>query len=200
MKKGFMFFLNLHNYIKIARICLIPSVFFLFFARGALLMGVAAAIVGVLLIISIIRAPSDEEVLKHIGQNRDEFQKRFISEAEIKGYRSMETLHGFGQGKGLRLKRRVNGEYIYSHIVNIGIARKGAEVLLSVGELNLLQKGEGTRNPFTLPINELQYTFEPIPNEGTAVLELVLLPTNTHIAILVEQDYHFRAFLDMLKS
>ena len=112
----------------------------------------------------------------------------------------METLHGFGQGKGLRLKRRVNGEYIYSHIVNIGIARKGAEVLLSVGELNLLQKGEGTCNPFTLPINELQYTFEPIPNEGTAVLELVLLPTNTHIAILVEQDYHFRAFLDMLKS
>lgn len=199
MKKGFMFFMNLHNYIKIARICLIPAVFFLFFARGALLMGVAAAIVGVLLIVSIIRAPSDEEVLKHIGQDRDEFQKRFISEAEIKGYRSMEVIHGFGQDNGLRLKRRVNGEYIYSHIVNIGVARKGAEILLSVGEQDLLKKDEGTREQFTLPVTELQYVYEPIPNEGTAVLELVLLPTNTHIAILVEQDYHFRAILDILK-
>ena len=57
MKKGFMFFLNLHNYIKIARICLIPAALFLFFARGVLLMTVALILIGILLLISLIRAP-----------------------------------------------------------------------------------------------------------------------------------------------
>ena len=199
MKKGLMFFLNLHSYIKIARICLIPAVFFLFFARGAVLMSIAAVIFGILLVFSIIRAPSDEEMLKRIKRFHEEFQKRVSADTETKRYNEAKILTGYRHGGGLLLKRQVEGEYVYSCILAVGIARKGSDFTFYTNELNLLRKGENPRNQYAINPSNFQYTYEPLPNENAVILEFMLLETNTHLSVLVENDYHLRDFLDIIK-
>lgn len=199
MKKGFMFFLNLHNYIKIARICLIPAALFLFFARGVLLMTVALILIGILLLISLIRAPSDEDVLKRIKQFHEEFRKRVSADTESKRYTNAKILTGYRQAGGTLLKRQVDGEYIYSFILDVGIAHKGSDFAFYVGELNLLRENECQQNLYSITPENFQYTHEPIPGEDAARLEFALTDANIHISILVENDYHLREFLEIVK-
>ena len=200
MKKGLMFFLNLHSYIKVARICLIPAAFFLFFARGVVLLSVAAAVAGILLVISLIRAPSDEEILKGIKQFHEEFSKRVQADTETKRYNESKTLKGYRQGGGTILKRQVDGEYVYSCILDVGIARRGADFTFYVGELNLLHKGASRHDHYSINPGNFRYTYEPIPSENAAKLEFMLTDANIHLVILVDNDYHVRDFLEVVKT
>ena len=198
MKKGLMFFLNLHSYIKVARICLIPAAFFLFFARGVVLMAVSASIAGILLVISLIRAPSDEEILKGIKQFHEEFSKRVQADTETKRYNESKTLKGYRQGSGTILKRQVDGEYVYSCILDVGMARRGTDFTFYVGEWNLLHESEGRHNQYAVGPGNFRYTYEPLPGENAAKLEFMLTDANIHLVILVDNDYHARDFLEIV--
>lgn len=200
MKKGLLFFLNLHSYVKIARICLIPAAVFLFFARGIVLMATSLIILGILLVISLIRAPFDEDVLKGIKQFHDEFQKRIAADAETKQYNEAKALVGYRHGGKVLLRRQVDGDYIYSYIIDIAIARTDSGFIFYTNELNLLRNDDSRRNQYSINSANFQYTYEPLPNQNAAVLEFLLLETNIHISVLVENDYHLRDFLEILKS
>jgi hypothetical protein len=195
-----MFFLNLRSYVMIARICLIPAAFFLFFARGAVLMAASLIILGILLAISLIRAPSDEEVMKKIKQFHEEFQKRVSAEAETKRYDQAKILTGYRNDGGFSMKRHLDGETVHSRLMDVGLARKGSDYVLYTDELNLLRRGEHDREQYTVHQLNFQYKYEPIPQQDAAVLEFMLLDTNTHFSITVQSDYHLREFLDMLRA
>lgn len=199
MKNGLMFFLSLHSYVKIARILLIPAVFFLFFARGVLLMTVSIVILAFLFLISIIRAPSDEEFLKGIKQFHEEFQKGVAADTETKRYSQAKILTGYRRDGGFSMKRHINGDTVYSYILDVGIARRGTEFFLYTDALDLLRKGEPQRKQYAITSLNFRYKYEPIPNQDAAILEFMLLETNTHLSMLVESDYHLREFLDMLQ-
>ena len=199
MKKGLLFFLNLRPYVKIARVCLIPAAFFLFFARGVFLMTLSAVIIGILLVISIIRTPSDDQILKEIQQFHDEFKKRVSSDSETQRYNEVKIIKGYQQKGRMRVKRQVGGETIYPCITDLAIARKGEDFVFYFKELNLLRKSESNQNLYSINPTNFRYTYEPLPNENAAILEFMLSEVNIHISILVESDYHLRDFLEMVK-
>lgn len=192
--KGFMFFVNLHSIVKIARVCLIPAILFMFIARGITLMVVSGLVLITCFLLSIIRAPSDEVVIKEINSFHEVFKKRISAEIELNNYKDVEILKGYRHQGRMFLKRRVRDQYVYPCIKDIAFASNGSEYYIYTNESHLMARKENTVKKFRITKGNVRFSTSPLKGDNTFLLEVIIVDQNECISIIVDNDYHLRNF------
>lgn len=189
-----MFFANLHSVVKIARVCLIPAILFLFIARGIALMVVSGLFFITCFLLSIVRVPSDEVVIKEINSFHEGFKKRISAEIELNNYKDVEILKGYRQQGRMFLKKRVGNQYVYPCIEDIALASGGSEYYIYTNELHLIDRKEITVKKFRLTKGNVRFSTSPLKGDNKFLLEVIIVDQNECISMIVDNDYHLRNF------
>ncbi len=199
MKNGLMFFLNLGNISKYARIAIIPMVIFWFFlAKGIFMMIFSTFVLIACIVLAVIHAPSD----KHAVNALNKFYSEFIKETCDKANVDKEELIYFKTWQyrdGMRLRRWVNGNFIYPYPCIMAVYEREGEQYLSFASVSLIN--EEYQRHFECKVTDHALSVTTSQIEGTNDEETVHItfPSSEEtIDIMVEDTYQNRELLDLL--
>lgn len=163
-------------------------------------MVVSGAVLIACFVLSIIRAPSDEDVIKEINSFHESFNKRINTEIELNNYKNVEILKGYKQQGRMLLKKRVGDHDVYPCIMDVAIAVNGTDYYIYSDELYLLAPKESKVKKVRIDRANVTYSVSPLSGNNTILLEVVVVDQNEFISFIVDNDYHFRNFESLLKK
>ena len=202
MKNGYMFFLNLGTVTYMARILLIITVIAFFSVNGfyqRLILGVCLA---VLLLISVIKAPSDKDVMRAVQLFRERFKEKLAESGHEHSMRGVRVLEAYRVKGSMKLKRNVGYDLVYPHLISLALAKSDKGSLeLYIDELCLFYKGEPEFSKRIVNASNFRVSAN-IDTENEDVVELTIGCEGYRegIKIITRNDYHYREFMELISS
>ncbi|MBQ2999327.1 MAG: hypothetical protein IJD64_02585 [Clostridia bacterium] len=194
MKSGYMFFLNLGNITKAARIAIIPGIFFLFFARGWFLMLLSLLFLALCIAFSVIHAPSDDNVMRVINEFYRSFEERLRVKSRSK--EELTYLKGYREKGKMKLKRRVKGKVIFPLPMTFSVFTNDKGSFLMLGTLSLLKNAPPVFEEFSLDgsVSVEHWTVHEEEDSLTEI-HIALKNRDEKIKMLVENTHTTREYL-----
>lgn len=191
MKNGYLFFFNMGNITKGARIGLLPAAFFVFLARGWLLMILSLVIMLVCIILSVIHAPSDKTATFVM----DDFYKAFEERTRLESKRKEISEYAKGylvKGK-MFLKRHIGNQTVYPTLMTLAVFGVDGESFLLIGQKTLVKEEFPQFRKIKI---SGEVSLEPlIYDESTIVIKIVTGDGDKELEFVTEYNYRIRDFL-----
>ena len=198
MKNGYMFFLNLGTVTYMARVFLLISGIALLSVDGFYQKVLVGIFFAVFFVISIIKAPSDKDVMRAIDFFRNRFKEKIGESGHTFSMNSVKVIEGYRVKGKMKIKRSVGYDVIYPNLVSFAIAREGkGSLMIYADELCLLRRGEPNFNRCIVDSQSLEITAR---EEDDVVFVNIRCPIYKEgIDIIVKNDFHYREFMDTIK-
>ncbi len=202
MKNGYMFFLNIGTLTYIARVLLLVLTVALFFVDSFFLRTVVLVCLAVCLLISIIKAPSDSDVMKALEFFRKRFNEKIAENGHVYSIKGVKVIHAYKLKGRMLLKRTVGYDVIYPNLVSVALANAGnGELELYIDELCLLKKGDPKFTKHVVDASNLRISSR---NDGgdPEVVEMTIYCEGYEegLRIITKKDFHYKEFVEMSDS
>ena len=201
MKNGYMFFLNLGNVTFIARIFLIVfAIAFLSVDSFSLKVYIAIAFV-ISFAVSVIKAPSDKDVLRTIERFRGEFKEKLFESRHTSSAQSVKVIEAYKVVGKMCMKRAVGRDIIYPHLISLALAPSAVsgKMILYVDELCLLKKGDIRFNEYLVDSSNFRIETETDEKDRDVVTLNVKYPScEEGISLVLKNDFHYRDFMEFI--
>ncbi|MBO5938656.1 MAG: hypothetical protein J6Q82_04060 [Clostridia bacterium] len=199
MKNGYMFFLNLGNITKFARVALLPVIIFALFAKGFFLMGVGLLLVIICIALSVIRAPSDEKTMSVIEDFHRTFEERVRIKTKAKD--TAPYLRGYRVKGKMFLKRHVGKTLVYPSPMTLAvISNPDGESCLLLGGLSLLKNAAPVFEEFRIDENvSIESSVIHHGEHSVTELNISIRERSETISIILENTHKTREYLEYIK-
>lgn len=202
MKNGYMFFLNLGTVTYMARIFLVISAVAFFSVNGFYQRMAIGACIVVLLLISVIKAPSDKDVMRAVQLFRERFKEKLAEGGHTYSMQGVKVLEAYRVKGKMKLKRTVGYDVVYPHLVSLALAKSDRGKLeLYIDELCLFKRGEPEFSKRIVDATCFGISVKA-DEQDSDVIEMTLCCDGYAggMTIIAKNDYHYREFMDMLDT
>ena len=202
MKNGYMFFLNLGTVTYMARIALLLSGVGLLMVDGFYQKALLGACFAVAFLISIIKAPSDKDVLRAVEFFRSRFKEKIGESGHTYSMSGVKVVEGFRVKGKMKMKRTAGYDVIYPNLVSIGVAREEKGTLMFYAdEICLLHRCEPLFKRCVVDTKSLELTAKVDEEDKDVVCISIKCPIYENgIDIITKNDFHYREFMEMIDT
>ena len=202
MKNGYMFFLNLGTVTYMARILLIGAVFAFFSVEGFYQKLIVSACLFVLFVISVIKAPSDKDVVRAIEFFRTRFKEKIGDTGHTFSMNGVRVLEAYRVKGKMRMRRTVGYDIIYPNLISVALAHEDkGKLMLYVDELCLLRRGGAAFHRCVVDNKTLRISTRLDDVDKDVVWITLGCPLfEKDIEIIAKNDFHYREFVEAAES
>lgn len=200
MKNGYMFFLCLGGVTLFARLALVALAVAFFSVDEFFLRIYIGIALFLCLVVSVIKAPSDKDVMRAIERFREGFKEKLQSSRHACSMGSVKVLEAYKVKGAMRMKRTVGRDVIYPHLISLAIAPspEAGKMILYVDELCLFKVNDIRFSERTVDASSCEISTEC---DGESVtLTLRCEGYEQGVSFITKNNFHYREFIDAASS
>ena len=202
MKNGYMFFLNLGTVTYMARILLVIDSFAFLMVNGFYPRVAIAVLWAICFVVSIIKAPSDKDVVRAIEYFRKRFKEKIGEAGHTYSINGVKVLEAYRVKGKMKMRRTVGYDVIYPNLISLALAKEDKGTLeLYVDELCLMRRGDVAFHRCVVDAKTLVVNARLDEDDKDVVCITLKCPIyKEEIEIIAKNDFHYREFMDMVES
>ena len=202
MKNGYMFFLNLGTVTYMARILLFISALAMLYVEGFYQKVIVFACLVVFFIISIIKAPSDKDVMRAVEFFRTRFKEKIGETGHTYSMNGVKVLEAYRVKGKMKMKRTVGYDVIYPNLVSVAVAKEDkGSLMFYVDELCLLRRGDAAFHRCVVDASALSVETRVDEDDKDVVCINIKCPIyEDGIELIAKNDFHYREFMEMIET
>ena len=149
--------------------------------------------------ISVIKAPSDKDVIRKIEYFRQRFKERIKDDGHTYSMQNVKILEAYRVKGNMKARRIVGRDIIYPYLMSVAIApaQKGS-VMVYTDELCLLKKGDPVFCEQLVDLRDISISSKIDDGDHDVVyIDLKVPAYRDGVTLVVKNDFHYREFIEI---